>query len=631
MDPETLMAIQQGVHIAGQVAKTAAKAAAMAVKAGVKGGVVLHNKLEEIMPLEDPSTWDAGKADFPPLEIKVSDNLDHKIRLLEYTAKVLGSYEAFAETRGIINQINDDSFKVLFVGRFTTGKSALLNKLLGQNILKTGNGETTKTLAWLFHGESGGETALYHDASNTVQEIPLKEIVNIPDEPPVLNVYAFVNAEILSHGASLIDTPGMQASGESAALTEEALKIADAAVLVVDDYPVQAQEKEFIEKLQKGGKADRLFVVMNKMDKITPDERTSLVAKRRKLLSEMGVLTHIYALSHTEDINAPDEGFDLFRKDIIEYIDTGLHKAREASVSHRIQNTAALLRKKCEKEAELAKTQDAEKRALRKKNAEEQIEQIEREIRNMIRTNEGLISRKKVNVLDGWSNLFGGIKDEINVTIANATDDQLNNRSQLFSNVQTKINQFLLDEFQKTEDEVRIGIFESLNSAQLPSPQQEGRIEINITRWDKNIKIPGETATIGLLAFTFFTKAHGFFSTIFCLPSLFLIWVLSPFINKIFEQLLNMGFKIGTTAFKNKLQEEVKKQMPEVDEKVRQKIEEYFAALSDWTTRLGNETMYAATASLRGEIAMIDTFADSGKAPELEKIQRQLGELGKGD
>ena len=627
MGPETLLAIQQGVHVAGQVAKTAAKAVATGVKAGVKGGVSLHDKLEEIMPMEDPSAWEAGKEDFPPLEIKVSDNLGRKIKLLEYTAKALGTYEAFSITRGIIDQINDDSFKVLFVGKFATGKSALLNKLLEKNILKTDVGETTKTLTWLFHGEKDGETALYHDSSNAVQEIPLNEIVKIPDEPPVLNVYAFVNAEILSHGASLIDTPGMQASGESAALTEEALKIADAAILVVDHYPVGAQEKEFIEKLQKEGKADRLFVVVNKMDKVEADERTSLITKRRNLLSEMGVLTHIYALSNTNDLTAKDEGFDQFRKDLVEYIDTGLDKARDASVTQRIKNTAALLRKKCKEAAELGKIQDAQERESRKKNAREQIEQIEHDVKNMLDTNKGIIARKKQDVLDKWSNLFGGIKDEINVTITNATDAQLNNRSQLLSKVQTKINQFLLDEFQRAEDEVRVGIFESLNSAQLPMPQQEGRMEINITRWDKNIKVPKEAATIGLLAFTFFTKAHGFFSTIFCLPSLFLIWALSPFINKIFEQLLNTGFKVGTTAFKTKLQEEVKKQLPEVDDKVRLKIEEYFTALSDWTYRLGNETMYAQTGVLYSDIAMLEKFTDGEKVSELEKAEKELGDI----
>ena len=627
MGPATLIAIIQAVKTAGQVAKTAAKVTAIGVKEGVKGGVFLHNKLEEIMPLEDPSTWVAGKEDFPPLEIKVSDNLSKKIKLLEYTAKALGTYEAFSMTRGIIDQINDDSFKVLFVGKFATGKSALLNKLLGKNILKTDVGETTKTLTWLFHGEKSGEKALYHDFSNAVQEIPLNKIANIPDEPPVLNVYAFVNAEILSHGASLIDTPGMQASGESATLTEEALKIADAAILVVDHYPVGAQEKEFIEKLQKEGKADRLFVVVNKMDKVEADERTSLITKRRNLLSEMGVLTHIYALSNTNDLNAEDEGFNQFRKDLVKYIDTGLDKARDASVAQRIKNTAELLRKKCEEAAELGKIQDAQERETRKKNAKEQIEQIERDVKNMINTNRGIIARKKQDVLDKWSNLFGGIKDEINFIITNATDAQLNNRSQLLSNVQTKINQFLLDEFQRAEDEVRVGIFESLNSAQLPMPQQEGRMEVNITRWDKNIKVPKEAATIGLLAFTFFTKAHGFFSTIFCLPSLFLIWILSPFINKIFEQLLNTGFKVGTTAFKTKLQEEVKQQLPEVDDKVRQKIEEYFTALSDWTNRLGNETMYAQTGALYSDIAMIEKFTDGKKVSELEKAEKELGDI----
>jgi small GTP-binding protein len=608
------------------------KTVAMAKQVGgsvMTGGSVVNNWLKEKFPLEqmDSGLPPPGGWEFPPLDIPVSENLDYKIRLLENTAKALDVPEYVSMVKSIIEQINDDSFTILFAGRYNTGKSTLLNKLLRRNILKTKNGETTKTLAWLQYAEDGREWACYHDWQDDMHKITLEEIASIPEEPPVFNVFAGVHTDILKHGALLIDTPGLEASDKTAALTEEAIEHADAVILVADNYAAQEHDERFIEMLQKTGKAEKLFVVVNKIDKVEPEERDGFIKSRINMLSKMGVSTRIFALSCKDEAAAPG-AFEQFRKALEDYIDNGLQAAREAAVSQRIGNTAKTLQARCKDAVEFSRVHDAKERAAIREKAQTSIREVEREVERVIRSNQSEIRRLEKTMLDKWSDLFGALQDKVNILIQNATSEQLNHPNQLLGNVQNEINNFLLQEFYAAENQIRNSITRALDGIQLPIPQQEGHLTIpGLVRWDKNFKIPPEFGTLGMMAYTFFTRAHGFFSTIACLPNLYLIFILSPFINKIFEQLIQAGMKIGDSVFKTQLQKKINAQWPVVDENVRGKINAYFNTLSDQMERTGRETSRSLTGSERVKIASAAGSGYEEQAAQLEAYQEQLGAI----
>ena len=605
-------------------AKVIGRTATAAVTGTARGGNAVNNWLKEAMPpTENPLMQGAGKADFPPLNVKVPENLDRKIKLLENTSKALGTPDAFSMTRGIVDQINEGTFKVLIVGRFNTGKSALLNKLLGRDILEVGPVETTKKLAWLIYEEDKNkETAWYHDVTDTLHKISLEEVKEIPEDPPVYNVFALVNADILSHGTIFIDTPGLQASGDPAALTNEALKNADAVILVVDDA-IMAQDEQLMMKLKKEGIADRLFVVMNKMDSFKDEDRNALIKDCRDSLSKLGILTHIFPLSHTNNLTFMDDDFLQFRKAIVDYIDNGLPGAREASVRQRVRNTAAYLRDLCEEAAQLGRQQDADKREAIKSGALTRMNRFEQDAKKAFQNQREILLLKQ-SVLDKWGAKFGGIKDEVAVLIKNANDPQLNSLNQFFASIQADINRFLVDEFQAAENQVHNNISGFFSGA-LPVPQQEGQMVVRVpVRLEKNLKIPSEFGTIGMLAYTFFTRtSKGFFAAIGSIPQLFLIFTLSPLINTLFDQLTKIGLSIGTAAFKTQLEKRINDQWPTVDKNVRQKIDGYFNALGEQVSRLGDEVIKAERSSLKGRMAKADTL-NSGAVSELEQFQRQL-------
>lgn len=618
MDPT--IAIQAGI----QGAKVIGKGVVTVGKGVYKAGGVVNNWLKEVMPLEDRLAQPPSEAEFPPLCVQVSQNLEYKIKLLENTAKLLGT-DAPSAVKGIVDQINDDTFKVLIVGKFGAGKSALLNKLLERDILKTGAGETTKTLAWLWYGEK--ELAWYHDYSDDLHAIQLDEIVNIPEDPPVYNVFACIHADILNHGAVLIDTPGLAASDETAALTNKAMESADAVILVVDNFPVEKHDRELVEKLQKEGKTGKLFVVINKMDKVEPDEQDSLIEDRKKLFSGMGVRAHIFPLS-CKDLMAADNGFAKFRKALVEYIETNLQAARDASVSQRIKNTAAEFSRQCEAAAEFSKIQDEQERAKRREAVLESMKQAEQEVKSVIRANLNEIRRLENNMLANWDNLLSSLKNEVYVNIQNASDVQLKNLNQLFGNIQAEINKFLLSEFNAAEEQIRNGIIKDLNGVQLPLLQREGQMAIDVPAQGNFIsKIDPNMGTWGLLAFTFFTNAHGFFSTAACLPNLFLIYALGPFINKIFEQVLKTVGAMNTASLKTKLHEKINEQWGVIDDNVRSKINGFFKALSDQTERNGEETINSVFHRGRKTLTIADSISNGKKVTEIEDFNEELKKI----
>jgi small GTP-binding protein len=627
MDPEEIFEVGR---VVARTVKTAGGLALAGGRAIFAGGTLVHNWLKTSFPAEDPAARIEGESDFPPLKIKVSENLGYNINLIKTAAQKLkssGLNSGAAAINSIIDQINDDSFTVLFIGRFNTGKSTLLNKLLGKNILKIGNGETTKTLAWLMYAEDGNEAAWYHDSQDDMYRIPLEAVVAIPDEPPVFNIFAGVHADILNRGAVFIDTPGLEASDKATALTMEAVDNADAVILVVDHYPVKAGEQELIQKLRHEGRAEKLFVVMNKMDQVqNPDERQGLIRARMKVFAESGVSTRVFPLSCTDE-TAVDGGFNNFRKALEDYIGTNLQDARDSAVSQRVKNTAVHLRKMCEDAAEYSRLNDDQRRQKEIQKAQALIRNADQEMRTMINHNQDEIRRLKNSTLNDWKEMSGRLKDEVNNTIRNATDEQLNNPNQLLGNIQEEIDTYLSDKLQEAKDQIEESIARKLNDT-LPMPEQEGNITLSgLARWNKNFDIPPAFGSLGLMALTFVTKAHGLFSTIACLPSLYLIHVLSPLIDSVFKKTMDATGTIAMGVYRTQLQKQIDSQWCLVDDRVQEKIRKYFTKLLDLMDCLAREEFSLVISKAQDMIAKAKNCTTADQAEKFEGLARQLGTI----
>lgn len=136
----------------------------------------------------------------------------------------------------------DELFLIVVVGEFNAGKSALINALLGANILEEGVTPTTASVKLLRYGEQAGEQHVDEGFS----------IVNYP-----LDLLKEVN---------FVDSPGTNAlNREHERLTEDYVPRSDHVLFISSaDRPMTESERQFLERIISWGK--KVSIVINKID-----------------------------------------------------------------------------------------------------------------------------------------------------------------------------------------------------------------------------------------------------------------------------------------------------------------------------------------------------------------------------
>ena len=130
------------------------------------------------------------------------------------------------------------------VGEFNAGKSALVNALLGQQVLAEGVTPTTSRVTLAKWGEAVGEKVIDEDFATVTHPLELLRQLNIVDTPGT-------NAVIRRHER----------------LTNEFVPRSDLVLFVTSaDRPMTESERQFMERLRSWGK--KVVVVLNKVDLI---------------------------------------------------------------------------------------------------------------------------------------------------------------------------------------------------------------------------------------------------------------------------------------------------------------------------------------------------------------------------
>lgn len=191
--------------------------------------------------------------------------------------------DLFSASRDLLMRLADDRFNLMLVGRFSRGKSTLINAILGAAHLPTGILPLTSVITTVRYG-SRTQVVLNFNDRQLHQEIPLArlaEYVTQQSNPGnVKNVaYAEIElpVELLRRGVFFVDSPGLgSAIAENTQTTERFFPEADAFVLITSfDSPLSDEENRALYRIRETEKT--LFVIVNKQDTVGEDERRQVL------------------------------------------------------------------------------------------------------------------------------------------------------------------------------------------------------------------------------------------------------------------------------------------------------------------------------------------------------------------
>lgn len=186
-------------------------------------------------------------------------------------------------SRDLLMRLADDRFNLMLVGRFSRGKSTLINAILGAAHLPTGILPLTSVITTVRYG-SRTQVVLNFIDRQLRQEIPLArlaEYVTQQSNPGnVKNVaYAEIElpVELLRRGVFFVDSPGLgSAIAENTQTTERFFPEADAFVLITSyDSPLSDEENRALYRIR--GTDKTLFVIVNKQDTVGENERQQVL------------------------------------------------------------------------------------------------------------------------------------------------------------------------------------------------------------------------------------------------------------------------------------------------------------------------------------------------------------------
>ncbi len=192
-------------------------------------------------------------------------------------------YEAERPWRDLLTRLAEDRFTVVVAGRFSRGKSSLMNAVLGMDRLPTGIVPLASVITYVRYGTSE-RVLLNYEGSRlrgeaTLDELPqyVTEKGNPGNVKRIHSAEIQLPAEILRRGFFFVDTPGLgSAIFENTRTTEKFIPEIDVLILVTSyESPLSEDEVRFLHYAVPSVRA--VFVVINKQDTVAPQQQAEII------------------------------------------------------------------------------------------------------------------------------------------------------------------------------------------------------------------------------------------------------------------------------------------------------------------------------------------------------------------
>lgn len=200
-----------------------------------------------------------------------------------------GDAEAASVLQGFMGRFATNRFLLLVVGDFKSGKSTLVNALVGRPVCPVKATPRTAKVTRLSAVEGGDQEEVvevtFRDdrppERRSLDDGPLDELVAVngrrTSEVALVDVYLKPRETILRNPVRLVDTPGIgSGEAEHSRVTREYLKHADAVLFVFSGTkPYSETERDFL--LTFRPLLERTVFAVNRMDDVSDEDRKDVI------------------------------------------------------------------------------------------------------------------------------------------------------------------------------------------------------------------------------------------------------------------------------------------------------------------------------------------------------------------
>lgn len=216
-----------------------------------------------------------------------------KIDLVRITEGILDFSEICREETAkagrLVETLETKAMTVAIIGQFKRGKSSLINRMLGDEVLPVGIVPITSVVTRIISGEDGAVVSFKNGLIRPTLREDLSYYISEQSNPDnkegVDSVTISLKDPFVDEGITIVDTPGVGSIHKhNTTAAYDFVKESDGVVFMLSvDSPINEIEIDFLKNAQEY--AGRFYFAVNKVDVIEEEELKTYLSYCRTLLS----------------------------------------------------------------------------------------------------------------------------------------------------------------------------------------------------------------------------------------------------------------------------------------------------------------------------------------------------------
>jgi small GTP-binding protein len=344
----------------------------------------VNTREEKELTEQKPNTEQVLKREKIVKPVRLPEIKKEKIRFIDNDLKALiedtaGLCRQLKQTRlenevdQVKKYIQSMRFTVTVVGEFSRGKSTLLNKLLGGDVVPVGVLPTTAMLTKITYNDTPMVVHINEKGHRT--RLPLEPDswegltadMNGNDAKGVIYT-GIPSTWLLEHDLEFIDTPGAQdLQNKRMEYVDQAIMTSDCVIITISaTQALSLTEKMFMEERILSRKLPRILLAVTKLDLIPKDQQETVMVFIQSKLKEWQLDVPVFVTA--EDVEAKLDGMgygiEAIKEQLIRWVkDDGHLKRKYISVYAALNDVLTILKQNLETKLSFYQLEEEKRKA----------------------------------------------------------------------------------------------------------------------------------------------------------------------------------------------------------------------------------------------------------------------------